>query len=95
MNIRKALLLAGFCFVLVACGGDKGTVESFGLTQREPVTGLAFPTGLPDPKELTPVRAFPNLRFQRPVYLTAPPDGSDRIFRDDRRTLPGHRRQGR
>jgi uncharacterized repeat protein (TIGR03806 family) len=80
MNISKVLLLAAFGLLCVACGGDGAPAETFGLTQRVPVTGLAFPTGLPNPKELTPVRAFPNLRFQRPVYLTAPPDGSDRIF---------------
>jgi uncharacterized repeat protein (TIGR03806 family) len=29
---------------------------------------------------MVPVRAFPNLVFARPLFLTAPPDGSDRIF---------------
>ncbi|MEM1109356.1 MAG: PQQ-dependent sugar dehydrogenase [Planctomycetota bacterium] len=27
----------------------------------------------------TPVVAFPNLKFDRPVYLAAPPDGTDRV----------------
>lgn len=27
-----------------------------------------------------PVAAFPNLKFERPLYLAAPPDGTDRLF---------------
>jgi quinoprotein glucose dehydrogenase len=36
---------------------------------------------LPDtPTSLKQVRAFPNLRFRRPIVLTHAPDGSDRVF---------------
>ncbi|MFM7070180.1 MAG: PQQ-dependent sugar dehydrogenase, partial [Planctomycetota bacterium] len=36
---------------------------------------------LPDtPSSLKQVRAYPNLRFRRPIVLTHAPDGSDRVF---------------
>lgn len=36
--------------------------------------------GSPDPIPLEAAKAFPNLQFERPVELTCPKDGSDRIF---------------
>ncbi|MBX7137138.1 MAG: PQQ-dependent sugar dehydrogenase [Oligoflexia bacterium] len=57
----------------------------FGLTQRTVVNSLNFPLddpavvgGTGDPIEL--VRAFPNLTFNQPVLLTAPQDGTNRLF---------------
>ncbi len=75
-----------------SCGGD-GDVKSngggvgqpgggppFGLAARETPTTLQFPTGLPAPTPLTRDRAFPALSFSAPVFLTHPPDGTNRIF---------------
>jgi uncharacterized repeat protein (TIGR03806 family) len=61
-----------------ACGGDSST-PAFGLERRTIVSGLAFPTGLASPTPVQPVLAFPQLRFSLPLFLTAPPDGSNRI----------------
>jgi uncharacterized repeat protein (TIGR03806 family) len=47
---------------------------------REPLAPLAFPLGLPEPTALTVLRAFPNLTFSRPVFVTHAPDGTDRLF---------------
>ena len=75
------MLLAG----LAACGGGgstpppPGSTAPFGLTQRVPITGLAFPdTQGSSSAEI--VRAFDNLVFSSPVQLTYAPDGTDRIF---------------
>lgn len=56
--------------------GDK----SYGLTKRVPNTTCKLPG---EPSSLAPMKikvAFPNLTFERPVYLTHAPDGTDRIF---------------
>ncbi|MEM7201707.1 MAG: PQQ-dependent sugar dehydrogenase [Planctomycetota bacterium] len=66
-----ALLWAGAC-----SNGDRVAV---GLAERVQVRGLTFPDGLPSPTPLTAVPAFPGLLFDRPLFLTAPPDGTDRI----------------
>jgi len=69
--------------LLVACGGGGGSPDTgnpFGLTQRESNQGVQFPIGIPQPGTLTPVRAFPNLGFSRPVKITHAGDGSDRLF---------------
>ncbi|NJN14497.1 MAG: PQQ-dependent sugar dehydrogenase [Planctomycetes bacterium] len=62
--------------------GRRGAVAGalFGLDRRITVAGLTFPTGLPTPGTMQRVRAFPNLGFDRPLFLTAPPDGTDRLF---------------
>ena len=81
--------VAGILLALAGCGGGGGgpppvgappAPPPFGLTQRTQVQALAFPTTIPQPGVITAVRAFPNLAFNRPLFLTAPPDGSDRIF---------------
>ena len=74
----RARLSITLLLLVVACqhGGDG---ETFGLEQRQPLQGLTFPTGLPQPTALQPAPAFPALVFDAPVLLTAPPDGSDRV----------------
>ncbi len=64
-----------------------GTVraqDACGLTSRVPFAGHAFPLdSLPVLQPMTAVEAFPALSdttFTRPLFLTAAPDGSDRIF---------------
>ncbi|RMG10381.1 MAG: hypothetical protein D6731_17545 [Planctomycetota bacterium] len=77
-------------------GQDEGTIDSwslradvspsgggssFGLVRRVPVRGLRFPVhGAPPPTSLRADNAFPNLSFQRPVFLTHAGDGTDRLF---------------
>src|SRR5262245_42576317 len=39
-----------------------------------------FPVQGPQPGTMSVVRAFPSLSFTRPLYLTAAPDQSNRIF---------------
>jgi len=51
----------------------------FGLTSRDAPATLRFPTAPAPPTPITRVRAFPALTFASPVFLTAPPDGTDRI----------------
>ena len=69
--------------LLIACGGGGGSPapgEPFGLADRQSNQGLQFPIGIPQPGALTPVRAFPNLGFSRPVKITHAGDGTDRLF---------------
>jgi uncharacterized repeat protein (TIGR03806 family) len=82
--------LLAVAFVLHACGGggsgptDPGQPVDpgpFGLTQRVPLgSSLTFPATAPRPGSLTATPAFPGLSFTRPVFLTAAPDGTDRVF---------------
>jgi uncharacterized repeat protein (TIGR03806 family) len=81
--------LLAVAFVLHACGGggsgtDPGVPVDpgpFGLTQRVALgNALTFPSSAPSPGSLTPALAYPNLAFTRPVFLTAAPDGTDRVF---------------
>ncbi len=58
-----------------------------GLATRVPFAGHMFPLdSIPDLQPMTPVKAFPNLPppasplFRRPLFLTAPSDGSNRLF---------------
>lgn len=78
---RITTLLAA-ALLLVGCGGGGGGGPGgppFGIAQRTIISGLTFPTGLPTPSQLTPVRAFPNLNFDRPLYMTVAP-GSTRLY---------------
>lgn len=76
----RGLLIALLALAGCGGGGDSVVVVTFGLDNRVEVTTLTFPTGLPQPGPLTATRAFPNLGFNRPVVLTAPADGTNRIF---------------
>lgn len=70
-------------WTLRATIGTTTNPPQFGLEQRVPVTTLRFPlngsTATP-PTSLRRVRAFPNLTFTSPVFLTHAPDNTDRIF---------------
>ncbi len=68
------------CAVLMAACNSGGDDDEFGIPSRTTVEGLTFPTGLPQPLPLNTVPAFPSLRFNLPVLLTYPPDGTDRLF---------------
>ena len=57
-----------------------GDAPPFGLTDRVPVEGLAFPLDVPEPLPLVTVLAFPDLVFQMPTFLTSAPDGTNRLF---------------
>lgn len=50
-------------------------------TDRTIFAGHTLPLDSPpDPQPMSLVRAFPNLRFDQPVFLTAPPDATNRLF---------------
>ena len=60
-----------FLPLLAACGGSGGSSgPPFGLTQRQVITTVNFPTGLPQPDALDAVPAFPGVTFQSPVGIT-------------------------
>ncbi|MFO1076118.1 MAG: PQQ-dependent sugar dehydrogenase [Planctomycetota bacterium] len=63
--------------VAAACSGS--SAPSHGLAERVLVAPLPFPTGLPSPLPVQFTDAFPGLVFDRPVFLGAPPDNTDRI----------------
>ena len=82
---QRVETLRGFVLLIAllacpGCGDGDGESESFGMSRRITVTNLTFPTGVPQPSSLTPVVAFPNLAFDRPLFLTFAPDASDRLF---------------
>ncbi len=52
----------------------------FGLPYRIPVKGLKLPIDRGNPAAVKLARAFPKLRFASPLYLTAAPDGRDRVY---------------
>lgn len=85
MPIRLALhrlAVAVLATLVVACSsGDRtGASTVAGLDRRVIVPPLSLPTGLPSPIPVQLTNAFPSLLFDRPVFLTAPPDGTNRIF---------------
>jgi uncharacterized repeat protein (TIGR03806 family) len=90
MIARSSPLLPGLFYlglVLASCGcdGDGGGggppdgEEPFGLTERVVVEDLQFPIDLAVPVRLETKRRFPELVFEEPVFLAAPPDGSGRL----------------
>ncbi|MHC4952887.1 MAG: PQQ-dependent sugar dehydrogenase [Planctomycetota bacterium] len=73
--------LLGATLLLAGCGGGGSASDgSFGIAQREVVSGLQFPTGVAQPGPLARVRAFPALSFNRPVKITHAGDGTNRLF---------------
>jgi uncharacterized repeat protein (TIGR03806 family) len=71
VNWRAAALAALLPLLAVACGGGSG-----GSGRH----AFAFPLDLPAPTPMAPVRAFPNLQFQRPVLATTAGDGTGHLF---------------
>lgn len=51
-----------------------------GAQTKPPIANHNFPTAGPTPAPIRVVRAFPALRFTRPLHATHAPDGSGRIF---------------
>jgi uncharacterized repeat protein (TIGR03806 family) len=79
-KVRLGPLLAGVALLFLSgCSRGGGGGSSYGLVRREVVQGLTFPTGLPQPGPVQAIVAFPSLTFARPLFLTAPPDGSNRV----------------
>ncbi len=85
------ILISLFCVTLLACGtaGAPGAANpdptpddepAFGLTARTPLAPLAFPVNNPVPAAVDFEAAFPMLGFNRPVFLTAAPDGTNWIY---------------
>ncbi len=80
---RTLLLLPGLLAgaLLVAAGLTLGPREAAGEKLQSRVPGDVVLRG--DPDGLAPIRivhAFPKLRFRRPLYLGAQPDGSKRLW---------------
>ncbi|OGI63854.1 MAG: hypothetical protein A2W18_11435 [Candidatus Muproteobacteria bacterium RBG_16_60_9] len=94
--VRRLALLAVTVALLAACGSgvsrSGGSTPApnpsptptpsptFGLNQRVTVSGLQFPTALPQPTPLQTVAAFPNISFSEPVFITHAGDGGNRLF---------------
>ena len=77
--MRGWWIAAALC--AAACNdGDGDAGPPYGLTQRQVVQGLTFPTGFPEPRPVTAVDAFPSLNFASPVVVTHSGDGTDRLF---------------
>lgn len=86
MSSKHRWLLA-FAFVLIGVGGwlwmnRAPRMRSLPLDPaRQPALApLNFPPDNPHRSPLRPVRAFPHLRFDEPLFLSAPADGTNRIF---------------
>ena len=71
MRYSKIIYILSFLIALVSCESDKP--ESPVVTTPPPVT-----PAVPEKYKLT--EAFPGLVFDKPIELTSPADGTDRIF---------------
>ena len=78
--IAAALSLSAPFFAGCGGGGGGGDGAPFGLTSREVVASLAFSTGSPQPENVTIERAYPELSFSSPVFVTAAPGDDTRLF---------------
>lgn len=81
LAMAAALRIAGVAFaaLLAGCSGSSGPGSEYGIAARTEVQPLPLPTGLPSPIPVQWTEAFPALLFDRPVFLVAPPDGSNRV----------------
>ena len=65
----------GLCFPLIVAA------QPYGLNERVAVSGVQFPLNDPGaPGTVRVVRAFPSVTFSQPVFVTHPPDGTNRLF---------------
>lgn len=74
---------AALASIVAACGGGGGGGgggEVYGLDGRVAPTTLTFPVTSPTPGSVALVDAFPGLRFASPVFVTAPPGDTGRLF---------------
>ncbi|MEZ6188099.1 MAG: PQQ-dependent sugar dehydrogenase [Planctomycetota bacterium] len=58
---------------------EAATPSGFGLERREPRAALSFPIQGAQLDTLRREVAFPSLSFNSPLFLTAPPDGTNRV----------------
>jgi uncharacterized repeat protein (TIGR03806 family) len=66
---------------LLLCWVGAALAQPFGLTQRVAVSGVRIPLDDPGaPGTVRIGRAFPNLSFSLPLFVTHAPDGSNRLF---------------
>jgi uncharacterized repeat protein (TIGR03806 family) len=77
---HRALRVALACVALALAG--RATAQSCNLPPLTPFAGHNFPLDSPPVSQaMTPVEAFPSLpSFTHPVFVTAAPDGSNRLF---------------
>src|SRR5262245_15760560 len=64
---------------VLGCSHGGGGPPEFGILERVEVAPLPLPDGLPDPSPVQLTNAFPALVFDHPVFLCAPPDGTNRV----------------
>ncbi len=87
------VVLSLACLLAVACGGGGGGAPAtlpedplppapapFGLATRPATAALTFPINNPQPQAVDLNRAFSNLSFTRPVFLTHAPDASNWLY---------------
>lgn len=72
------VLVAGLCMLGCVRAAEPGSREDSGAVYKGADTHRVL--GSPDPFPLEPERAFPKLRFERPLELTHAGDGSGRVF---------------
>ncbi len=87
MNWRLSVTLSGI-LLLFGCGGGggsggtsatTGTADSFGLTQRLPLSPVNLPLSPGQPGSFSVVNAFPNLSFVAPVFFAGLPGTSQAV----------------
>jgi len=81
--LHRFLAVCSAVWIAACSSGDRTSSSSSslaGIEQRVVVPPLALPTGLPTPIPVQLTNAFPALLFDRPVFLGAPPDGTNRLF---------------
>ena len=71
------LIILLFLFLLTETRAQE---RPYGLTQRVPITDLRVASSGYELADMRLRRAFPNLSFVEPLYLTHAADGSDRLF---------------
>ncbi|MGF1581954.1 MAG: PQQ-dependent sugar dehydrogenase [Gemmataceae bacterium] len=70
-----------FGFVAIPSGGTPSrTLKAHKIPSKFIPVDTSRLMGSPDPLPLEAKRAFPNLKFKRPIELTYTPDGTDRVF---------------